>query len=339
MPPKPPPTSTLTPTTPNPIHTLWITLWTTLPLSLALLFSASLLACGATPNALSGTTDADLLGGSLPGDFLALLEASHTHWDQRDQPDHLRAAIDLYQQALNTASPDLPDAERRHAAFTLCARLARAYFLLGDAVLPLSEGGDSRDAKAAAGAAFDQGRAYAERALALLHPPLLAAAQSGQDLSKAIAAIDDPNAAGPMFWWAANLGRWMESQNPFAALSLTSDLERVSHRAYALDPTYFHASTAAFLGGFYTRLPLPSGDAAKSKQYFDEATSCAPHMLAHRVAFATLYAPKVKDKALATRLLQGVLDADPNAHPDTAPENRLEQRRAQRALSTLNDLF
>jgi tetratricopeptide (TPR) repeat protein len=306
------------------------------------MFSGLGAGCSATLNALSDTTDADLLGGTQAGDFGALLAASHPHWDARDQPDHLRAAIDLYKQALNTASPDMPEAERRFAAATLCERLSRAYFLLGDAVIPLSDSGDSGDnpdAKAASIAAFAEGRAYAERALALLHPPLLDAVQSGQDLSEAIAAIDDPAAAGPMFWWAANLGRWMESQNPFAALSLTDDLERVSHRAYALNPTYFHGSTAAFLGGFYTRLPLPSGDLTRSKQHLSEAIALAPYMLAHHLALATFYAPKANDRALAEQTLRAILSTNPEDHPDTAPENRLELRRAQRALNTLDDLF
>jgi hypothetical protein len=333
--------------TPKHIHTLcitlWITLWTALPRALkASLYATSLAAlasgCGTPSSALNNTSDGQLLGGAQSGDFAARIADADALWATRDHLPDLRAAIALYALALDTASPDLSDADRRVHMIALYTRLARAHFLLGDAVLPLSVP-DPEAIKAEATASFDQGRAYAERALGLLHPPLLAAAQSGQDLSEAIAAIDDPAAAGPMFWWVSNLGRWMQTQNPFTALSFTDDLDRVGHRAYALDPAYLNAAPTAFLAGYYTQLPLPSGDAALSKRYFDEAIERAPHTLAHRVAFATLYATKVNDRALFERTLQGVIQTDPDDHPDSAPENRLERQRAQHILNDPDPFF
>jgi tetratricopeptide (TPR) repeat protein len=320
------------------IHTLWTILWITLSI---LFLSTATPACTGAQGALEGSSSEGLLGGGLDGDFGATLAQAEAHWAKRDALDQLNAAIALYEKAVQTGTPDLSDEARRKAVGDVYARLARAYFMLGNGLLPLSvDNPEADDAKAAQSAAFDQGRQYAERALGLAYPALIESVKNGAELGDELAKFNDPAAAGLMFWWVTNLGRWLSFQGGLTALSYLDDLERVGLKAYELDPTFFYYATTSFLGGFFTRLPLPSGDAERAREGFEAAMAGAPEMLSHKVAFADLYATKIQDRALFERILGEVLAVDPATFPDDiAPENRVEQRRARRLLDRAGDLF
>ncbi len=320
------------------IHSLWITLW--ISCSILLLFGTTA-GCTGAQGALEGSSDEGLLGGGLEGDFGATLAQAEAHWTKRDELDQLNAAIALYEKAVQTGTPELSADARRKAVGDVYARLARAYFMLGNGLLPLSVDDPEADAaKEAQAAAFDQGRQHAERALGVAYPALIEAVKNGAELGDALAKLDDPAAAGLMFWWVTNLGRWLNFQGGLTALSYLDDLERVGLKAYELDPAFFYYATTSFVGGFFTRLPLPSGDAEKARAGFEAAMAGAPEMLSHKVAYADLYATKIQDRAMFEKVLGEVLAVDPATFPpDIAPENRVEQRRARRLLDRAGDLF
>ena len=307
---------------------------------LCLILSVLLLAgCGSAETSLTGTSTGELLGGKVSGDFGLKLQEAEQRWQQRDQQSDLEAAIKAWEEAIEIETPSLSEEERRAKLYAIYVRLSRAYFLYGDLVLPLSMT-DKTALRKATERAFARGRKHAERALAVYSPKFFEAIQAGEAMGAAAEAHLDAGAVAAMFWWATDLGRWLELQSGFTALSYLDDMKRVSHRAHALDEAYFYHSTTSYMGGYYTRLPISTGgDLPRSRRHFEAATSAAPGCLQHQVSFASLYAVQAEDRALFEQLLQGVLAADPNIEPDLIPENRLQQQIAQRLLDKASLLF
>jgi len=189
-----------------------------------------------------------LLGGQVQGDFARKLQEAEAHWQKADQPGEIEAAIAAWEEAITIETPELDPETRRAKLYEVYVRLSRAYYLLGDTVvwLDLIDQPEERDAKIKD--LLTRGRAHAERAMGVYSPAFLKAMQDGDSIGAAAEAHLDKGAVGAMFWWSALVARWLVVASKLKALNYLDDLEKVSHLAYRLDPSFWHYAPVGYLG-------------------------------------------------------------------------------------------
>jgi len=140
-----------------------------------------------------------------------------------------------------------------------------------------------------------------------------------------------------LYWWVANLGRYLINKPVVERLNHRDLLETIIHKILSLDPTYFYGGGFRMLGIFYIR--LPGTELSKSKQYFDQAILTFPNYLGTKVLLAQYYYTKAEDREHFHRELQEVLLADPTLTPGIMPENMYEQKIAAKLLEEEALLF
>ena len=77
----------------------------------------------------------------------------------------------------------------------------------------------------------------------------------------------------------------------------------------------------------------------KSREMFEKTKAMNPEYLGTYVLYADYYAKKAQDKELFRSLLQHVLDTPADVLPELVPEQSVEKAKAQRLMSTIDDLF
>ncbi len=257
---------------------------------------------------------------------LVLLQAQEVDlealWQERDNPEKARAAIDILERDL-AQNPHQPDK---------VVRLSRLYYLVGES-LP------------AKGPGSDQKLAYYDKAFQVcrneLAYQLKLSDQTAEDEAIVKAATGEQVAL--LYWAAAAIARWGKHA-PFAKkVAARSRIRLYWDRMMELDPAYFHGGAYRFFGGYYALVPPITGeqDVNKSRDMFEKGVAAAPYYLETKVLYAEAYAahPKVRDRELFRRLLREVVSADPGTDPDYSAENRLAQKKAKALLAQENDIF
>lgn len=140
-----------------------------------------------------------------------------------------------------------------------------------------------------------------------------------------------------LYWWVANLGRYLINKPVVERLNYRDLLETIIHKILTLDPTYHYGGGYRMLGLVYIR--LPGIELSKSKQYFDQAILTFPNYLGTKVLLAQYYYTKAEDREHFHRELQEVLLADPTLTPGIMPENMYEQKIAAKLLEEEALLF
>ena len=140
-----------------------------------------------------------------------------------------------------------------------------------------------------------------------------------------------------LYWWVANLGRYLINKPVVERLNYRDLLETIIHKILTLDPTYHYGGGYRMLGTVYIR--LPGIELSKSKQYFDQAILTFPNYLGTKVLLAQYYYTKAEDREHFHRELQEVLSADPAQIPEIMAENLFEQGVAQQLLEQESSLF
>lgn len=169
-----------------------------------------------------------------------------------------------------------------------------------------------------------KGRGYALRATRE-ELPGLADAIAGNDmdaLQAELAKVDEEHL--PLIYWLGMC--WGGRINATKSIEDVADLpivEALMARALEIDETYFFAGGHLLFGMMFAgRTENVGGDPARGKKHYDRALELTGgRFLLGKVHYAMNYATNVQDPALYIRLLEEVLDSDPDEIDDD--ENRL----------------
>ncbi len=283
--------------------------------------SMCLVACGASRQ--SGICGSLTPPATAHGDADGLVAQGDTAWEQRADESQLRASIDSWQKAL-AIDPDRADVR---------VKLARAHYFLADGHLSFDE---EREEEMVAN--FRMGTDQAELGLGQKYPAFASKFCSRQPFSVALQQLDK-GAMGAMYWYATNLGKYALATSIVEVLNQKDRIEAMMGLIKKLEPSFFHYAADRYFGAYYTKIPFPKGDLAKSKGHFMTSISGAPYYQATRVLLASMNAAKGGDRALFKQMLDDVVAFDLDSRPDLKAENAAEQRKAQALLDEIDIYF
>jgi tetratricopeptide (TPR) repeat protein len=147
----------------------------------------------------------------------------------------------------------------------------------------------------------------------------------------------------PVLLWAAYAwARWINlNRDNVSALADLPFVNALADRVNELDATYYDYAPVALRAGLMGAAPEQLGgrprEALEQFQRVIELTR--RRNLMYLVTTARICAVALRDRALYQRLLQEVIDADPNLDPDLRLANILAQRRARRYLAQIDEFF
>jgi len=262
------------------------------------------------------------------GDVAAMEKAADEAWAQRGDRAQAEAAIKGWQELLNAAPT-------RHDIRT---KLARAHYFFADSVLWIDFNIDRKEAAGAEMAKhYKEAANQAEMALGQRYPGFRSKYCARQPFNTALEQLDK-DAVPAMYWYAASLSRYALMTSLVEVLNQTDRIKAMMDLIGRLDPAYWYWASDRYQGGFYTKIPFPSGDFPRSTRHFEKSVSNAPNYLATRVIYAEMNAAKAGDRALFERLLREVIDFDLETAPEIKPENAAEQKKAKFYLDDIDNL-
>jgi len=240
-------------------------------------------------------------------DAKAALAAADAAFAARHDEAKARAGIEAYGKAVAADPKDV----------TARIKMARLQYLVADGYDRLAgEGGE-----AAMVAGFERGMAHAAAALAVTSPTLRKKICAGAPMAEVVAAIDE-RAIDAIYWFCTHMGKYGLAKDLLEVLSNKDLIFAVMARLQALKPDYYHFAPDRYLGGYYTKVPFPDGDLARSFAHFSASIKGAPLYLPTYTLMAELYAVRAANKVdpRATKCAIGAktLPADapaPKIHP------------------------
>ena len=141
------------------------------------------------------------------GDLVATMALAEAAWEQRQSAEAVVEALELWQACPAQASPEVSSTTRAALLAEVYTYQARAHFFLANQLKEAAELSEEQQAKH-----FEEGRKFAEKALALIEPEFASAAQSG-GMEEAAASLE-ADAAEALYWWTVNTGAWLQFQKP-----------------------------------------------------------------------------------------------------------------------------
>jgi len=265
---------------------------------------------------------------SAEGDSAAVEAEGDAAWVNRADEAQARAAIAAWQLALKIS----PNNSK------LRAKLGRAHYYLADSVLWVKKNiGDSDTAGAEMIANYREAANQSELSLGQGYPGYRSKFCARQPFATALEQLDRDSVPA-MYWYAASLSRWALQTSLLEVLNQTDRIRAMIDLVKRWDPTYWYNAADRYMGGYTTKIPFPSGDLPKSREYFDRAIAAAPQYLATKVVMAEMFATKAGDKALFERLLNEVIAFDLDQAPELRPENAAEQKKAKYYLDDIDNL-
>lgn len=242
-------------------------------------------------------------------------------WAERTDPDNVRKAIALWEEAV-AKNPN--DAE-------VLVKLTHAYYFLADGYL--------RDDDDAYLAALDDGVQWGERAMVASSPAFADAMAEGVKYTDAVPRVG-PEGMAAMFWYATALGKWAKKQGFAVMLGQKENIRITMERVLELDPTFLGGAPHTYFGVFYAVAPpIAGGDLGKSREHFEAALAISPNVLSTKVLWAAELATREDDIETFDRLLSEVLATDENVVPRILAENRVEQQKARELQARRDGLF
>ncbi|MCP4602674.1 MAG: hypothetical protein GY847_19525 [Proteobacteria bacterium] len=240
-------------------------------------------------------------------------------WAKRDDPKTLRELLTIYEEILEA------DPSNRQ----VLERLSRGYYIMAYGYLT-----DNEEILAA----YDKGASFGERILGL-NSEFRDRVANGEDDYKILGITTKEDVPG-IYWAYVNLGKWSVLKGFTTVLKNKSKLKAFIDRVAQLDPDYYYSAADRGLGAFYAKAPsFAGGDLDKSKTHFDSSLNAAPDYFSTKIAMAEYYAVKSQDRELFEKLLDEVINGDPNAVPDAIPIQKIEQQKAKALLARTEDLF
>jgi hypothetical protein len=247
----------------------------------------------------------------------ALQKDAESLWAQRSDLPKARQALDAFKRAY-AANPNRE----------LGTKLARAYHFSG---YYIETDPDSQ------AALFLRGVETGERVLSLDNDFRMKYLKTKDD--KRALALLDRSWAPAIYWTAANLEEWTESQEWRVRYANKGRVEAYMRRVRELDPNFYYGGPHRFFGVLPARGRAPFVDLDDSKPAFEKALEIAPNFLGNKRLYAETYAVKKKDRALFTKLLNEVIAAKIDKVSEIAPENKYEQEKAKKLLARLDEYF
>jgi hypothetical protein len=148
--------------------------------------------------------------------------------------------------------------------------------------------------------------------------------------------------AGRLFWTAyAWAGAINLAQDRVENLALLPKVKLLVARVLQLDESFFNGGPHLFFGGLYMALPKAlGGNPELAKQHFEKAIALSQgKALLAKVMYASLYASKVRDRALFDRLVKEVEEAPVDILPGQTLPNVLAKRKAARLAKRAKEMF
>lgn len=240
-------------------------------------------------------------------------------------------------------------------------KVARLYYLVADGYWRLE--GEAKQEQMVAG--FEKGMAHAAAAIAVASPTLKKKICSGAPMAEVVAAIDE-RALEPTYWFATHMGKYGLAKDLLEVLSNKDLIFAMMAKLQSLKPDYYWFAPDRYLGSYYTKVPFPEGDPARSFAHFSASIKGAPQYLATYNLMAELYtvraagkvdakagkcaigakkiegaaAPKVHPcRTLFESLLRNVINANVDAVPELVAEHAVEKRKAEALLKDIDTFF
>ena len=304
---------------------------TTLLHTLVLVLFAAM-GCGTATQHISPIENIDeRLAATEEGDFEAMMAEAEEHWNQREEREHVEAAIEIWEQCLHVPTPG----DRREDLYPVLHRLSRAHYFLTDGHVRFEDRPDWTQAMLAG---FQHGVEYGHLALSVSNEEFNRALAYETPIPQAVevTTVDDIPA---MYWYSTNMGKWAVLDGIATILAHKDDIAAIMSRVQVLDREYFYGASDRYFGVYWTKVPIGAPDLASSRSHFEMAIQINPEYLATRVLYAADYAPKVQDRALFEEQLNYVLNADVDVLPDVRQEQLVEQEKARRLLAEIDEYF
>lgn len=306
---------------------------------LGLVAATAVLAAGCGSTHTAGMCADDAIPPAKEGDLDAAEKAADAAWAGRADVAKLREAIAHWRESVAIA----PTKSVNYV------HLARALYFLGDGYLRLEkdEAAESDDDLADAKekemvATLEESYLTAEKALRLQNDDYRASACAQEPLEDTVGKIKKADAEA-VYWYASALGKYGLATSIVTVLNNKEKIFLIMKRLEKVAPDFFHGGPYRYLGGYYTKVPFPSGDEKLSRQNFEKSIQLAPNYFATRVLFAEMLATKMKNKADGKRIfdeqLKYVLETPASALPEIEPENLLEKRKAQAVKAKYDETF
>ena len=274
-------------------------------------------ACGSTSNQFV----ADVKIQSKKGDASELMEKAQNLWKQRDQIKSAKKAIKTWEKAAET------DPTRADVAL----KLSYAYYFM--ATVHARWQNDPKDKQLAW---YEKGMKSASRAIFLQSPKFQQAIMSKKSWPDYVYLVEKNGIEG-LYWYCSNLGQHSSLRGITKMIRFLPTIKSSMERILKLDENFFHAGPHRYFGAYEAK--IIGGDLNKSKNHFEKSIQLAPHYLTTYILQAELYATKKMNEELFVKLLETVLQANPDAIAELSIENRNAQRIAQDMLENIEDYF
>ena len=242
-------------------------------------------------------------------------------WEQRTDPDSIKAAIAAWERAV----------EKDPGNLDLLVKLTRAHYFLADAYLRTDE--------KAYLATMDKGVKWGERAMVAASPEFEKMMRDGAKLPEAVKVM--PKEGVPaMYWYASSLGKWAKKKGFAVLLGQKDAVKATMDRALELDPNFYYGGPHRYFGAYFAIAPaFAGGDLEKSKVHFKKSLEIEPNYVGTKVLWAAELAVKTQDEELFDKLLGEVLETPDDVIPELKPEIVAEKQKARELVASKDDLF
>lgn len=251
----------------------------------------------------------------------ALVEAGDAAWAQREDATKVREAIAKWEAAAALWS------NGDHAA-----RLSRAHYFLADSFIAVSGDAEARDAE------YTASLEWAVKAMKLAAPETVKDLAAGVPMVTAVKKAPK-EASEALLWYASSLGKWAAMRRVGTRLKYKDELKAVIDYVAATDPSQ-HGATHRWLATYEAQtINILGGSAERSEEHFKKSLEIAPNYVGTKVLWAQFLCPKTGNRALAKKLLEEAVAADPTLDPGNVAENKADQQKAKSLLANFDALF
>lgn len=239
-------------------------------------------------------------------------------WDTRNEKANLEQALKDLTKIANENPGD----------YDAMVMLCRGYYLLADGHLFLEiNEKNASEIKRKQVENFDLGIKWCEKAMATNPAYHAKVAVAG---AEPVTAFNDItlNELDAMYWRYANLAKWSRIEGLMTILANKSQFTATIDRVEKLNKNYFHGAINRYRGG--ANILSPSGNKAEGRKQLEASIKEAPNYFGTKVIYADIGLRAEEDKAV--KLLNEVINGNPNSIPEIAPEQMIEQRKAKKLL-------
>lgn len=134
-----------------------------------------------------------------------------------------------------------------------------------------------------------------------------------------------------LYWKYAALAKWSRLKGLMTLLENKATFTAINVQVEKIDRNFFHAAVLRYKAA--ANLASPTGNKKEGKQQFEKAIKIAPHYFGAKVLYVDLGLRPEEDKA--EKLLNEVINGDPNKIPDIRSEQIIEQKKAAKLLKEI----